>query len=78
MNEIKTFEIDKTYTFRFIGDADSCVPVKILKRTAKFVTVQVRNEEPTRCKVKIWNGSESCYPLGTYSMCPILSADRQA
>ena len=78
MNEIKTFEIDKTYTFRFIGDSDSCVPVKILNRTAKFVTVKTRGEDPIRCKIYIYDGAERCRPLGTYSMCPVLSAERIA
>ena len=75
MEEIRTFEIDKTYTFRFIGDSDSCVPVKVLKGTAKFVTIQVRNDKPVKCGVRVWDGVESCYPLGKYSMAPILRAE---
>jgi hypothetical protein len=75
---MKKFETGKTYTFTFIGDSDSCVPCKVISRTEKTVTIQVRDDEPVRRKISVWNGCEQCYPLGRYSMNPILGADREA
>lgn len=71
---MKTFIVGNTYNFTFIGDSDSCVPVKILSRTAKMVTVQVFNEAPKKVKVHEWEGAELAYPLGRYSMNPIIRA----
>ena len=71
------FETGKTYTFTFIGDSDSCVPCKVISRTEKTVTIQVRNDEPVRKKIHVWDDCEQCYPMGQYSMNPILGADRE-
>ena len=77
MNEIKTFEINKTYSMNSACDHNCVWTAKVLKRTAKFVTLRVSGEkEPVRCKVHVWQDSESCYPLGTYSMCPVLTAEK--
>lgn len=70
------FETGKTYTMRFIGDSDLKVPVEILKRTKKFVTIKISNEAPVRVGVYEYDGSEKARPYGTYSMCPSISADR--
>ena len=78
-NEIKTFEANKTYSMRSACDHNCIWTAKVLKRTAQFVTLEVSGEkEPIRCKVHVWQGSESCYPLGTYSMCPVLTAEKVA
>lgn len=80
---MKKFEPGKTYTFTFIGDSDSCVPCKVISRTEKTVTIQVRNDEPVRKKVHLalpcgdHTAYEYCYPTGIYSMAPMLGADRE-
>lgn len=58
----------------FIGDSELIVPIKVIKRTAKFVTVQYHNEI-VRCGVTVYNNVETIYPSGRYSMAPSCDAD---
>ena len=75
-NGMKKFTTGRTYTMRSICDHNCIWAVKVLKRTTQFVTLKVSGEKiPVRCKVHVWQGSESCYPLGSYSMCPVLTAE---
>jgi hypothetical protein len=39
----------------------------VLSRTAKFVTLKYFDQEK-RVGIKVRDGREYCYPLGTYSM----------
>lgn len=72
------FKVGKTYTTRFICDADSILRGTVTKRTAKFVTFEVENFGTKRVGVRTWDGDEVCSPLGRYSMAPIFRADRTA
>lgn len=79
---MKKFQPGKTYTFTFIGDSDSCVPCTIISRTAKMVTLKVRNDDPVQVKIHDFEGvdnekTEYCYPTGRYSMAPLLGADKE-
>lgn len=72
------FETGKTYTTG--AGRDYVWEFKILKRTAKFITIldfHGHNGETKRVGVSIYNGVEIAAPLGTYSMNPIISADRE-
>ena len=77
---MKTFEINKTYECRSIGDWDCVWHYTVVSRTAKTITV-LSDKGETR-KLRIIKGAsemlnaECVYPLGKYSMCPILSADK--
>jgi hypothetical protein len=68
------FETGKTYVTRSICDADMIVRVTVAKRTDKTI-VTVTGD---RLRVKVWNGVEQVKPWGSYSMAPIISADRLA
>ena len=66
------FEAGKTYATRSIVDADSIIRVSVAKRTAKTITTA----RGKRFKVSTWNGVEQFKPQGSYSMAPIISADK--
>lgn len=70
------FEVGKTYATRSICDHDCIYSFTILARTPKSVTVKVSGETVRR-GLKVWSGVEQFKPFGTYSMCAVISADRQ-
>lgn len=77
---MKKFEVGKVYYTRFIGDSDSKLQFEILKRTAKRVTIQNMFDKSETVTVGVkpnYDGSaETCFPLGRYSMAPMLDAGR--
>lgn len=71
------FEIGKEYSCRSICDHECVWTFKVTARTEKTITVT--DGEKTKKlriiqKLSEWSGTESCYPLGKYSMAPILRA----
>jgi hypothetical protein len=64
------------YQLRFIGDSDSTVVFQVVKRTAKFVTIN-DGRGAIRCGIKTHDGAEYCLPFGSYSMSPALSAEKK-
>ena len=68
------FEIGKTYTYRFIGDSNLAGTVTVASRTAQTIVTP----QGKRFRVSNFRGVEQVKPLGTYSMCPVCSADRVA
>jgi hypothetical protein len=69
-----TFQIGSQYLMRFISDYDTTDTYKCVNRTAKTVTLKNRAETIT-CKVhKDTEGNDYAFPLGRYSMCPILNS----
>lgn len=77
---MKQFEIGKTYTMRSIGDHDCAWTYTVVKRTAKTITISDGTETKT-CRVNVQvsedRNAETIFPLGRYSMCPALSADKE-
>jgi hypothetical protein len=74
-----TFQIGNTYSGRFIGDYDSVFQITILKRSAKFVTIEnpYQPGETKRCAIQEeLDGGEFIKPFGTYSMAPYCKASR--
>ena len=77
-NETVKFEAGKTYYYRFIGDSDLVVKCKITKRTAKTITYVELDENKTYTKrIREYFGVE-CVSIASYSMAPVLFADRLA
>ena len=73
------FEVGKRYKHGWIGDSQLFTTYTVISRTKHFI--QLAESEPGRTfKVKTFNyeGSERCYPRGKYSLCPILSAEKEA
>ena len=48
----------------------------VAKRTDKTVLLADDDDGIKRCKIMKDNDGEYCYPLGRYSMCPVLRAGR--
>ena len=71
------FEIGSQYTMRSACDHECVWMYTVIKRTAQTVTLTDGNKT-INCRIikniSEWDGSESVYPLGKYSMCPILRA----
>lgn len=71
---MNTFTIGQELSTRSICNHDCIFTGTILKRTAKFVTINVYREEK-RCKVHLdQSGNEYIYPHGQYSMAAIFRA----
>lgn len=71
-----TFTVGTTYACRSFCDHDLVWTFTVTKRTARFVTLEDGHGETRRVGVRVWNGAEHCSPLGTYSMAPVLTADK--
>ena len=72
---MKKFIVGESYSGRFICNSDSKFTFKIVKRTEKTVTIKNDLDgEIKRCKIHNFENIESIYPLGKYSMCPVLHA----
>jgi len=85
MDNIIKFKTGKTYYCRSVGDHDCVWRYKVIKRTAKTVTLMELNADGTENthpqndggvkRLRIWKQIEQLNPMGSYSMAPILSAD---
>lgn len=73
---MKKFTVNQKIKARSICDHNCVWEGEVLKRTTKTVTVRVDGENgPKRCKIHLdGEGNEFIYPLGRYSMCPIMRA----
>ena len=71
------FQVGRTYATRSICDSECIFSFTILGRTAKSVTINVHGKTVRR-GLSIYNGAEQFKPYGSYSMCAIISADKQA
>jgi hypothetical protein len=66
------FETGKTYYTRSVADYDTIVRVTVAKRTDKTIVTAAGD----RLKINVWNDVEQVKPWGSYSMAPIVGADR--
>lgn len=71
------FEVGKVYSMRSVCDQNCIWSYEVIARTAKMVTLKQKDkyEHIQKCRISEWGNSEICKPLGSYSMCPILSAE---
>lgn len=78
---MKKFEIGQTYSMCSPCMQDCIWTYTITARTAQTVTI-TDGTETKRCRINKlatqYRNAETIYPLGQYSMCPSLSADRVA
>ena len=71
------FQVGKTYQTRSACDYDCIFSFEVLARTPKQITISQHGRTFKR-GVYTYDGIEHCKPLGTYSMCPVISADKDA
>lgn len=72
-----TFQVGSTYKMLWVGDADAVTFCTVVKRTAKFITVDVPGFGVKRVAIKQCDQGEVCFPTGSYSMAPCLKAIRK-
>jgi hypothetical protein len=72
----KQFQIGKTYFDRSACDHNCIFSFTILGRSAKSVTVNVHGKTVRR-GLSAYDGIEQFKPFGSYSMCAIISADKE-
>lgn len=71
------FEVGKTYEMHWVSDSTLKTPCTVTKRTEKTVTVTTATWGSKTVKVRNDGvGGEYCYPIGNYSMAPVLRARR--
>jgi len=70
------FEVGKTYCSRSICDYDTIFRYDVIARTAKQLTLREHGKVFKR-GIFVRDGVECCKPAGTYSMCPVIRADRE-
>jgi len=76
---ITTFEPRRCYRMSWVTDAQAETVWRVLKRTAKTVTLQADGWGTKTCRVRVNVAyeSEEVAPLGRYSMAPVLVAARE-
>lgn len=78
---MQTFELGKTYATTSICNSDCVFSYKVVKRTATTVTmINKFGEQKTyriNKKVSEYRKAETIFPEGNYSMCPVISADKE-
>ena len=73
------FNVGQTYSMRSVCDHNCIWSYKVIKRTAKTVKLEPSDKtygDVITCRPYIYEGIEKCKPTGSYSMAPILSADK--
>lgn len=70
------FQAGKTYATRSVCDHNCIIRVTVAKRTAKTITTTAG--KTLRIAVSPFDGVEQVKPWGSYSMAPIVSADKVA
>lgn len=78
---MKKFEVGKTYSATSIGDHNCIWIFTVTARTESTITIEEKGGETKKHRINKEvsenRGSESVFPFGRYSMCPILSADHE-
>lgn len=77
---MKTFEIGKTYSMSSICDHNCIWTYTVIARTAQTITIE-DGKQVKKCRISKqyseYNKAETVFPLGQYSMCPILTAEKE-
>lgn len=76
---MKLFEVGKSYYMHSICDNDCVWTYQVIARTKCTVTLTDGEKVIKRRinkEISGYRNAETVHPLGVYSMCPVLSADR--
>ncbi len=70
------FKIDETYSCKSVCDQDCVWSFIVISRTDKTITLADQDRKVVTKKISMhYDGTtETCFPLGRYSMAPILKA----
>lgn len=69
---LATFTPGKTYSTRSVCDHNCIFSITVKSRTAKTI----KTECGKTLRVSVWNDVEQVKPMGSYSMAPIVRADK--
>lgn len=70
------FQVGTAYFCRSVCNYDSVWTFKIASRTAKMIKTECGKSLRIHAPLTAMNNAETVFPLGRYSMAPILSADK--
>lgn len=74
------FEIGKKYSMSSICDHNCIWIYTVVARTAQTITI-TDGKLTKKCRINKpaseYNNSETIFPLGIYSMCPVLTAEKE-
>lgn len=78
---VAKFQVGKTYRCTSPCDHNCTWDFLVVSRTPSTVTFlspehPARRREPIRKKVSVYDGAETCQPLGKYSLSPVLTAEK--
>jgi len=71
------FEAGKTYKTRLVSDCEQNAILTVISRTEKTIKASTEFGVKT-LRISLWNGVEQVKPWGSYSMAPIISANKAA
>lgn len=84
---MRKFEIGSVYFVGFAGDHELCARYLVTKRTAKTITIEEissaahplwNGNNAKTCRINDYlterNGAETIFPVGRYSMAPVMRA----
>lgn len=74
---MEKFEVGKKYSMCSVCDTNCIWTFVVTRRTKSFVWIATDEGDVLRRKINIWNNTESCMPLGTFSMAPCLTAEKE-
>jgi len=73
MSDLIKFNAGQTYSTRSVCNHDCVFSFTILRRTAKSIWTEVDGQVVRRA-IEVYQGEETFYPFGHYSMCAIIGA----
>jgi hypothetical protein len=68
------FEAGRTYSMTSACDHECRWTFQVARRTAKSVWLVTESGGTIMRRISVYNGEEQVFPLGSYSMAPILGA----
>lgn len=75
-DEMSKFEVGNKYACRSVCDHNCVWTFEVVSRTAKTIKTSCGKTLRLHAKLTDYNKCETVLPLGNYSMCPILTADK--
>jgi hypothetical protein len=75
---LASFVVGKTYSCRSVCDYNCVWSFKVIARTSKTVTIEgngLMTEKTASRRIQIVDNAEQIFPIGRYSMAPVLKAN---
>jgi hypothetical protein len=76
MTSTNTFQIGTTYSARSASDHNTIYSFTVIKRTAKFITIEDKWGDVRRAGVWMSGDTERAMPLGKFASAPVIVASR--